>query len=714
MALRCLLFTSDGGTADPILQVLAGLGVEGEHCSDAVATVEKVTQQNFQVVIIDWDQQPEAALLLAAARERKAAERPLTLAIVSNDVSVPQALQAGANSILRKPIMVSQAKDTLTTAYDLLRSKQESAANAAAAGASSLGGSSSGGSGFSGSAGQAASLPASMAPPKDRTLRAGEFLHSAGSAPGGDFVTGSEVHESLVTTSTEPVDPLHDLEPMAASMTAATEPKKEESAPDSPPQPSETKGLEWFLKTRAVKSHQVAEQAPAPVATSAPAKPELLGYDVAPANSPPAKHSNHLRRGFVGEAKSDPNSLAEPKHETTHEPKHEPEHEQRHEQKKEAELFAYISGEKGESEESPRAPFRYKGAIIGALVLASFAIVAAPQAPWHSKIGAAWVRGRQGLHAWLNPQLVTTPQAPAAHEDFARAGDEYKLPVTENIPDATTDPSQIRVVPVVDPTIKKSNPEGENALQPPADTDGTVATPIGQTPASTSTGTPTSSSPDSQVPSSTPETGQPNSLPPAVVTSTSPATPVGSTAAVPAVTAPPHVAPPQVSPAHSDPFVPESPSSSSSPVSSSVSSVPPRPAPPRDPQPHSAPAQGNVPSSLKSQMASTTPDPGGTKSPEAAMRSIEPVTVPEFTERALLTEQPALEYPVSAQGQQGTVVLQVLIGRDGTVQDAKFLQGSLAFARAAIDGVKLWKFKPYAMNGRAVSVQTLMTMSFKP
>jgi protein TonB len=54
------------------------------------------------------------------------------------------------------------------------------------------------------------------------------------------------------------------------------------------------------------------------------------------------------------------------------------------------------------------------------------------------------------------------------------------------------------------------------------------------------------------------------------------------------------------------------------------------------------------------------------------------------------------------------------VGRDGTVQDAKFLQGSLAFARVAIEGVKRWKFKPYIMNGRPVSVQTPMTISFTP
>ncbi len=139
MALRCLLFSSDEGAATPILQALAGLEVEGEHCSEAVTAVEKVTHQNFQIVIIDWDKQPEAALLLTTARERKAAERPLTLAIVSDDASVPTALQAGANSILRKPILASQATDTLTTARDLLRAKQESAttaAQAAAAGAS--------------------------------------------------------------------------------------------------------------------------------------------------------------------------------------------------------------------------------------------------------------------------------------------------------------------------------------------------------------------------------------------------------------------------------------------------------------------------------------------------------------------------------------------------------------------------------------------------
>ena len=135
MALRCFLFSSDEGTSDVIRQVMSRLGVEGESCSQATTAVEKLTQEPFQLVIIDWDQQPEAAMLISAARERKAAERPLILTIVSDEASAPKALQAGANSSLRKPLQVNQVTDTLSTARDLLRSRQESATSAANAAA---------------------------------------------------------------------------------------------------------------------------------------------------------------------------------------------------------------------------------------------------------------------------------------------------------------------------------------------------------------------------------------------------------------------------------------------------------------------------------------------------------------------------------------------------------------------------------------------------
>lgn len=247
MALCCLLFTSDEGTAAPIRQALSDLGVEVEHCPDAVATVEKVTHQNYQLVIIDWDRQPEAGLLLTAARERRAVERPLTLAIVSNDLSVPQALQAGANSILRRPILFNQVKDTLTTARDLLRSKQDSAATAAQAAAAAA------------SASAASSFPA-MDRGQEKTLRAGEFLQSAPPAPSGQFVTESDSQSSFEPTPVEAVDPLANLEPMAASVA-----HEEPAPPPPPPPPSETRGLEWYKKTRGGTLPPIPAHAPEPL-----------------------------------------------------------------------------------------------------------------------------------------------------------------------------------------------------------------------------------------------------------------------------------------------------------------------------------------------------------------------------------------------------------------------------------------------------------------
>ena len=634
MALRCLLFSSDEGTSEPIRQVLAGLGVEGEHYSEAVAAVEKVTHQNFQIVIIDWDKQPEAGLLLSTARERKAAERPLTLAIVSDDLSVPKALQAGANSILRKPLLLNQIKDTLTTARDLLRAKQESAASvaqAAAAGASAT---------------SSATLPANREQGAERPLRVGEFLQPSAKSHAPEFVSSLEV-----------VAPAKDLEPIAASL-AEEKPAPPPPAPASPPPPDGPRGLEWYLRTRAGATSSVAEPVQAP---PAPAKPELLGFDQTPTRSSPP---------------------APPKSDDFPEPKSS---QHIHEHKKEAELFAYMAGETGDSKEVSRPKSRLgKGAMIGALALASCAILAAPQAPWHSRMRGIWARGQQAMRGWLNPQPVTPPQAPVAHEDFGRAGDEYKMPVGEKIPDATTDPSQIQVLPVIDPTAKKPNNDATSPEQPVAPPDGAGASPSGATPNS-----------EGQV--------QEKQLAP----STGTALPGGGLAGAAASPSSSSTVAPQASAPRSDSPAAVPPSLSS------VSPVPAQPASPKNQQPHYASAPGNVPSSLKSQLASMTPEASGNKAPETAMASIEPVAVSETAERALLTEQPALAYPANAKG-QATVVLQVLIGRDGTVQDAKFLQGSLAFARAAIDGVKQWKFKPYTMNGRAVSVQTPLTITFKP
>lgn len=622
------MFSSDEETSALIRQVLAGLAIEEESCSEAVAAAQLITQQGYQFVIIDWDRQPEAGLLLSAGRERKASERPLTLAIVSDDASVPKALQAGANSVLRRPLLLNQVKDTLTTARDLVRARQESATAAAAAAAAAP-----------------ATLPSSIGQAGERTLRAGEFLQPSASSSATQFDTESDIQKSLEQSAVAEVDLLKELEPMAAAVAPA---------PISPPPHEGPRGLQWFLNRRAPTLPPVPAQVPAPPPAS---NPELLGFDQMAATPGPQPPQEETQPKPV-EAVADQTASREHR-----------------EQKGEAELFAYMT-EGTQPEEKTRPSFHIrKGAIIGAVALAACAIAAAPQAPWHSALNALWGHEQQALHAWLNPQPVTPVQAPESHENFGRAGDEYKLPVAETIPDATTDPSQIRVTPVVDPTAKKNN--SANADQAAVPTDAANRNP-GDQPA-----------PEIQVKDSTV-----GSAP--VGTADAPDSNVAQVSQAPAT--PPAI----VATAQPQPDVP-----ANEPAPTPVSRTP-------QVRPVANVATPPIPTSLKSQMASMTPEASGNKPIEAALPSIEPVKLPENTERALLIDQPALAYPPNAKGQRGTVVLEVLIGRDGTVEDAKFLQGSLAFARAAIDGAKQWKFKPYIMNARPVSVQTLLTITFDP
>jgi protein TonB len=645
MDLRCLVFSSDITAAPLICQALAELGAEAEHCPDASAAIERAASESFQIVIADWDEQPNAEFLLKAARARKAAERALTLAVVSDDASVPKALQAGANSVLRKPILLNQVKDTLETARALLKAKKESPA----------------------SAGSTSGQNSSLAPGtkvSETHLRAGDFLTSARPAPSAQFDTEPEIAKTEEASSSI-VDPLKELEPMAAAVTP------ERPVPTSPPQITGTRGLQWYLNQRAAS---LPSTPPAPMpAPPPPQTPDLMGYDQMAARPepppPPVVEKQAPRRADPGR-----------------------------EQRAEAELFSYIahgSDETKREAEPGNGPRFHLGtrAIAFAVVLAACAMAAAPQAPWHPAAGRLWIRGQRTLHGWLNPQVVEPPQAPETHENFGRAGDEYKLPVIENIPDATTDPSQIRVVPVVDPTAKKPGSNGADQSVDGSTNPVDSAGPADQSPVQVQ---PTSLQP---MPAAS---GQPGSPQPAGQVGNPPSSSQPSNSSAP-VTPAPVTVPPAVSSARQAPV-----NSAANPQAGST-------APPRPAQKPSAAVQiataNPIPPSLRSQLASTVPDASGNKALDTALPAIEPVAVSEAVERALLVAQPAISYPADAEGQQGTVILQLLIGRDGSVQDAKFLQGSLAFARAAIDGVRSWKFKPYLFNGRPVSVQTQLTLS---
>lgn len=72
-------------------------------------------------------------------------------------------------------------------------------------------------------------------------------------------------------------------------------------------------------------------------------------------------------------------------------------------------------------------------------------------------------------------------------------------------------------------------------------------------------------------------------------------------------------------------------------------------------------------------------------------------------------------YPELARSQriQGPVLLKVLVGKDGTVQQVQVVSGDPKLATAAADAVVKWRFKQFVLSGQPAEFQTQVTVNFK-
>ena len=62
---------------------------------------------------------------------------------------------------------------------------------------------------------------------------------------------------------------------------------------------------------------------------------------------------------------------------------------------------------------------------------------------------------------------------------------------------------------------------------------------------------------------------------------------------------------------------------------------------------------------------------------------------------------------------EGTVVLAATVMEDGTVRDIKVVQGAPALAKSAVDAVKVWRYKPYRLDGTPVKNEVQIRIDFK-
>jgi protein TonB len=62
---------------------------------------------------------------------------------------------------------------------------------------------------------------------------------------------------------------------------------------------------------------------------------------------------------------------------------------------------------------------------------------------------------------------------------------------------------------------------------------------------------------------------------------------------------------------------------------------------------------------------------------------------------------------------QGTVVLEAVISKTGTIESLHVVSGPAMLQQSALDAVKQWRYRPYMLNGEAVTVETTVNVIFK-
>ncbi len=135
MVYQALLFSTDEKASRVVSQILRELEFQVEACAEPFIAVKQLTNQHYDALVVDCDNEQNAILLFKTARNSSSNSGSLAVGLAQGQGGIAKAFRIGANLVLTKPIHAEQSKGTLRTAKGLLRKAEAAKPNTAPASA---------------------------------------------------------------------------------------------------------------------------------------------------------------------------------------------------------------------------------------------------------------------------------------------------------------------------------------------------------------------------------------------------------------------------------------------------------------------------------------------------------------------------------------------------------------------------------------------------
>jgi TonB family protein len=133
MPTRAFLLCDDEKAVDAVTQILRELAISFEHFPEASLALKRLASQRVEAVLVDCDNETNAALVFDVVRKSGINQDCVTIAIVDGKAGVPKAFRLGASMVLTKPVSLEQARGTVRNALALHRKGSVEIKTAAAA-----------------------------------------------------------------------------------------------------------------------------------------------------------------------------------------------------------------------------------------------------------------------------------------------------------------------------------------------------------------------------------------------------------------------------------------------------------------------------------------------------------------------------------------------------------------------------------------------------